>query len=53
MKKLVIDLGLDPQNPCPDWDKSKSSVTDESGEKVGFVDMNDGLKVVVFVEIAA
>lgn len=46
---IVIDLGL--REVMFDWERGSSSVTDEAtGEKVGFIDLNDGRKLRVWIE---
>jgi hypothetical protein len=46
---IVIDLGLRPEEPMMVWYKEKSSVTNRAGETIGFVDMNDGLRIHVYL----
>jgi hypothetical protein len=50
MKRIIINLGLLPEEPCGDWDRDRSSVTDEDGNRIGYVDVNDGEKVTIVVE---
>ncbi len=52
-KMIIVDPGLDPMEPMMDWDRDKASVTDEDGNKVGFVDTNDGVKIVIWIEMDA
>lgn len=46
---IVIDLGLSPDEPMMDWDREKSSVTNRAGETIGFIDLNDGLRIHVYL----
>lgn len=55
MKRLVIvNPGLidtlEPGDAVMDWDREKSSVTDENGNTVGYIDMNDGTSIRVWIE---
>ncbi len=53
LREIRINLGVDPSNPCPDWDRDKSSVTDADGNEVGFIDSNDGMIVTLFLRAEA
>lgn len=51
MKKLVIvNVGLNPEEPMMDWDREKSSVTDAGGNPVGYIDLNDGMSIHIWIE---
>lgn len=55
MKRLIIvDPGLidtfEIGDAVMDWDREKSSVTDEDGNKVGYIDMNDGQKIHIWLD---
>lgn len=48
-RKVVVDLGLLDGEVCGDWDHERASVRDESGAKIGFVELNDGREIVVWI----
>lgn len=48
--KIIIDLGLMPEGSIHIWDRAKAMVTDDDGNKIGFIDENNGDgRVVIFV----
>ncbi len=48
-RKVVIDLGLLDGEVCGDWDRERSSIRDESGAEAGYVEVNDGRKLEVWI----
>lgn len=53
MKKIIVDPGLidslEVGDAVMDWDREKSSVTDEDGNVVGYIDLNDGKMIHVWL----
>lgn len=53
MRKIIVDPGLidslEVGDSVMDWDREKSSVTDEGGNVVGYIDMNDGRVIHVWL----
>lgn len=54
MRKIIIDPGLidtiEVGDAVMDWDCDKASVTDERGNKIGYVEMNDGRRITIWLE---
>jgi len=49
MSVIIVKLGVKPEEPCPDWHRLESSVTDEHGREIGFIDKNDGQSVTIIL----
>ncbi len=48
-KLIIVNAGLDPTEPMMDWDRDKASVTDKDGNIVGYIDMNDGMAIRIWL----